>query len=159
MAEDDDLHFHDEDTKLGNLKLEDANDPEAKVRQEKVKKLLRVDSMEFFAPPADRDDPTAPITGITAWEFPEWFIAQYELREPGSAVRSRPLVHRADLVRGQYQIDRKKHKVVPVRFVQACTRGHVSDIDWHVFVHGKEDKCRRNLWLDERGTSGELSTG
>ena len=124
---------------------------------EKVKKLLRVDSMEFFAPPADRDDPTAPITGITAWEFPEWFIAQYELREPGSVVRSRPLVHRADLVRGQYQIDRKKYKVVPVRFVQACTRGHVSDIDWHVFVHGKEDKCRRNLWLDERGTSGELT--
>ena len=79
------------------------------------------------------------------------------MQEPGSNVRSRPLVHRADLVKGQFQIDRKKYKVVPVRFVQACTRGHVSDINWHVYVHGKEDKCRRNLWLDERGTSGELT--
>ncbi len=123
----------------------------------KVRKLLRVDAVDFFAPPADRDDPNAPITGITAWQFPEWFVAQHEVSEGGSSVRSRPLVHRGDLVKGQYQVDRAKYKVVPIRFVQACRRGHVSDIDWHAFVHGREDKCRRNLWLDERGTSGELT--
>ncbi|MCC7178932.1 MAG: DUF1998 domain-containing protein [Acidobacteria bacterium] len=123
----------------------------------KVAKLLRVPSVEFFAPPADQDDPTAPITGITAWLFPEWFVAQVEFQESGSPVRSRPLVHRGDLVKGRYELDRKKYKVVPIRFVQACTRGHVSDINWHVFVHGKDDPCRRNLWLDERGTSGELT--
>lgn len=122
-----------------------------------MKALLKVDSVDFFAPPADRDDPNAPITGITAWQFPEWFVAQHELREDGSPVRSRSLVHRSDLVKEQYVLDRKRHKVVPIRFVQACTRGHVSDINWHVFVHGKEDKCRRNLWLDERGTSGDLT--
>ncbi|HUE85391.1 MAG TPA: DUF1998 domain-containing protein [Vicinamibacterales bacterium] len=123
----------------------------------KVTKLLHAQSVEFFAPPADRDEPNAPITGITAWQFPEWFIAQYEVQDGGSPIRSRPLVHRSDLVKGQYEIDRKKYKVVPVRFVQACTRGHVSDIHWRVFVHGKEDSCRRNLWLAERGTSGELT--
>jgi hypothetical protein len=124
----------------------------------KVAKLLRVPSVEFFAPPADQDDPNAPITGITAWLFPEWFVAQHEIQEPGSSMRSRPLVHRADLVKGRFQIDREKpKKVVPIRFVQACTRGHVSDIDWYAFVHGLEDKCRRQLWLTERGTGGDLS--
>lgn len=123
----------------------------------KVAKLLRMPQVEFFAPPADRDDPSGPITGITAWQFPEWFVAQMEIQQPGSTARSRPLVHREDLTKGQYDYDRKRYKVVPVRFVQACTRGHVSDINWRVFVHGKGVNCTRNLWLDERGTSGELT--
>ena len=126
----------------------------------KVKALLGVPSVEFYAPPPDNDDPTAPVTGITAWLFPEWFVAQYEERDPVTGVRSRPLVHRRDLDKGQkYRRDRKEKpvKVVPVRFVQACTRGHVSDIDWQVFVHGNEDPCRRNLWLDEKGTTGDLT--
>jgi len=123
----------------------------------KVKALLNLRSVDFYAPPPDADDPSAPITGITAWQFPEWFIAQFdERREAG--VRSRPLIHRADLTKGQYVRDRKPYKVVPVRFVQACTRGHVSDIDWRLFVHGADDKCQRHpLWMDERGTSGDLT--
>ena len=123
-----------------------------------MKTLLGVPSIEFYAPPPDKDDPNADITGITAWLFPEWFIAQFEERNPETGVRSRPLVHRLDLVKGQlYERDKKRYKVVPVRFVQACLRGHVSDIDWRVFVHGKEDKCQRSLWMDERGTSGDLT--
>ena len=31
------------------------------------------------------------------------------------------------------------------------------DIDWHAFVHRKEPGCRRQLWVDELGTSGDLS--
>lgn len=126
----------------------------------KVQATLGVPSVEFFAPPADNDDPMAPVTGITAWLFPEWFVAQYEERNPVTGARSRPLIHRLALDRGRkYRRDRtqKAVKVVPVRFVQACVRGHVSDIDWQVFVHGKEDSCRRDLWLDERGTTGDLT--
>jgi hypothetical protein len=122
-----------------------------------VKAVLNLPSVDFYAPPPDTTDPSAPITGITAWQFPEWFIAQLdERREAG--VRSRPLIHRADLTKGQYMRDRKPHKVVPVRFVQACTRGHVSDISWRLFVHGPDDQCQRQpLWMDERGTSGDLT--
>lgn len=123
----------------------------------KVKALLGVPSIDFYAPPADRDDPNADVTGITAWLFPEWFVAQYEERNIATGARSRPLVSRMDLVKGSYERDRKKHRVVPVRFVQACLRGHVSDIGWQVFVHGNEDKCRRALWMEERGTSGDLT--
>jgi MrfA Zn-binding domain len=124
----------------------------------KVKALLRLDSIEFYAPPPDPDDPAAPRTGITAWVFPEWFIAQYEVKDKETGRRSRPLVHRMDLEKRHYVFNRKRYKVVPVRFVQACTRGHVSDIDWRLFVHGPDDKClRQPLWMDERGTSGDLT--
>src|SRR5919109_849477 len=54
----------------------------------KVKALLKREGVRFFAPPRDKDDPTAPITGVTAWLFPEWFVAQFEVREGG--LRSRP---------------------------------------------------------------------
>jgi hypothetical protein len=123
----------------------------------KVNALLRRDSVRFYAPPPDPDDPTAAITGVTAWLFPEWFVAQSEVRE--GSVRARPLVYRTDLEKGMtYRRDRERPvKVVPIRFVQACPRGHVSDINWKLFVHGKEDPCSRPLWIEERGTSGDLA--
>lgn len=123
----------------------------------KVNALLQRDSVRFYAPPPDKDDPTSPITGVTAWLFPEWFVAQSEVRD--GSVRSRPLVYRTDLERGMtYRRDREKPvKVVPIRFVQACPRGHVSDINWKIFIHGQDDPCPRPLWLEERGTSGDLA--
>jgi hypothetical protein len=124
----------------------------------KVRNLLGR-SFTFYAPPADNDDPTAPATGITVWLFPEWFVGQ-DARQDRSGVRSRPLVNRLDLDRGmklRLESRDKPQRVVPVRFVQACTRGHVSDIDWRVFVHGKGATCSRRLWLDERGTTGDLT--
>ena len=124
----------------------------------KVNALLHRDSVRFYAPPPDPDDPSAPINGVTAWLFPEWFVAQSsETREGG--VRARPLVYRTDLDKGMtYRRDREKPvKVVPIRFVQACARGHVSDINWKLFVHGKDDPCSRSLWIEERGTSGDLT--
>ncbi len=124
----------------------------------KVRNLLGR-PMAFYAPPADKDDPTAPVTGITVWLFPEWFVGQDAKRDPGG-VRSRALVHRLDLDKGtklRLEARDKPQRVVPVRFVQACTRGHVSDIDWRVFVHGKGSTCTRRLWLDERGTTGDLT--
>ena len=41
--------------------------------------------------------------------------------------------------------------------MRACRRGHIGDIDWFSFVHSGKDDCRRQLWVDERGTSGDLS--
>jgi|GEM_PF-6237959 len=39
------------------------------------------------------------------------------------------------LVQGKYLSQlRNKHSVVPVRFVQACLNGHISDIDWYLDV-------------------------
>lgn len=123
----------------------------------KLKALLDVETLELFAPPIESTEPQAVVTGVTAWQFPEWFIAQYS--EPRGKVRARPLVHREGLVRDRYE-DRngKPHPVVPVRFVQACPNGHISDIDWPGFVHQyRKPPCLRPLWVEEWGASGDLA--
>jgi len=126
---------------------------------EKLATLVDVPSVRLFAPPPDHDDPLSPPTGIDAFQFPEWFITQdVESGDPKSTVRSRMLVHRKALTKGKFIDDNKrKRAVVPVRFVRACRAGHIGDIDWYNFVHGGQTECRRQLWIDERGTSGDLT--
>lgn len=126
---------------------------------DKLKRLLEVPSLRLHTPPPDRDDPLAPPTGLTAFQFPEWFITQQvQESEQGGNSRSRLLVHRRALTKRHYvDQDRRKRPVVPVRFVRACRNGHIGDIDWPLFVHRTKTDCRRQLWLDERGTSGDLS--
>lgn len=125
---------------------------------EKLKRLLNLPTLKLFSPPPDNEDPTAPRTGITAWQFPEWFITQDVARSDRDGnIRSRHLVPRRALTKGKFiDADKKKHPVVPVRFVRACRKGHIGDIDWYRFVHTRNPKCRRPLWIDERGTSGDL---
>jgi hypothetical protein len=125
----------------------------------KLQGLLQLPSMQLYAPPPDQEDPTAPPTFMNAWQFPEWFITQgVATSETKSAVRSRMLVHRKALIRGKYvDQDRRKWPVLPVRFVRACRAGHIGDIDWRDFVHSEKNDCMRQLWMQERGTSGDLS--
>ena len=113
--------------------------------------LTGVPSPRLYAPPPAPSEPWVPAKGIGAWRFPEWFIVQ----ETGGneRERSRRLVHRKSLEQGRFD----GHGVVPTRFVRACPRGHVDDLDWAGFVHGRGDNCRRQLWLDERGTTGDLA--
>lgn len=127
-----------------------------------LRQRLEKPNLELRAPPVPKgaDDFTV---GIAAWEFPEWFVAQYEEKSEKFG-RSRPLVHRENLIKGEYQANepsgkrkRKSWPVVPVRFVQACPNGHVSDIEWSRLVHGPGVSCGGQLWLDEHGTTGDLS--
>ena len=120
---------------------------------------LPVPQLKLYAPPPDTDDPTAPRTGITAFQFPEWFITQdVGAGSKGGLTRSRMLVHRRALTKGRFIDDRRvKHSVVPIRFVRACRKGHIGDISWFWFAHRGETDCRRQLWVDERGTSGDLA--
>lgn len=125
---------------------------------EKVRRLLDVPSVALRAPPVSREDArSGRQPAVTVWRFPNWFVSQdVEVTATGS--RRRRVAHRNGLTNGVLvDVDRKKHQVVPVRFVRACKRGHVGDIDWKAFVHGQDDAtCMRDLWMDERGTSGDL---
>lgn len=119
----------------------------------KLQVMTKVPAPRLYAPPADSSDPREPSLGIGAYRFPEWVVVQ-ETSESEGRERSRRLVHRKKLD----QTGRLDGcHVVATRFVRACTKGHVDDIDWYRFVHGPEDSCRRQLWLDERGTSGDLA--
>jgi hypothetical protein len=123
----------------------------------KLRVLTNVPAPQLYAPPPDSNDPREPKRGIGAYRFPEWFVVQ-EKSETQDRERSRRLVQRKVLERGAFE----KLPVVATRFVRACPRGHVDDLDWRGFVHptGDDDasneQCLRQLWLDERGTSGDL---
>lgn len=119
----------------------------------KLTTMTGVASPRLYAPPPVSNDPRDPARGIGAWRFPEWFVVQ---DEAGGEVRhrSRRLVHRKKLdPDGRYE----KRFVVATRFVRACPKGHVDDLNWWRYAHGAEDNCRRQLWLDERGTTGDLA--
>lgn len=120
---------------------------------QKLQIMTGVPEPRLFAPPPDSNDPRQPARCIGVWRFPEWFVVR---EESGGAEReqSRRLVHRKKLD-DKSRFDGRQ--VVATRFVRACPKGHVDDLDWHQFVHGVEDNCRRQLWLDERGTSGDLA--
>ncbi|MEH2064379.1 MAG: DUF1998 domain-containing protein [Nostoc sp.] len=135
----------------------------------RVAEILQVNYVKLYAPPVHEQDPKAPRTGINVFTFPTWFLAQVKETWPkaneqgkllpGKIYRTRPLLPWGNLVRGEYLNSEKKSKpVVPVRFVQACVKGHISDIDWYRFVHNdSENKCRGQLWLDEGGSGNDFA--
>jgi hypothetical protein len=96
--------------------------------------------------------------GIRALIFPKWFVC--ERTEPGSTPidRRRRLVPWQDLAakgRRRYAFDDgKASDVTPIRFVCACEKGHMQDIDWRRVVHGP-DRCQEPMWVEEKGTSAD----
>jgi hypothetical protein len=130
--------------------LEEISEPRL---TRKLQVMTGVPAPRLFAPPPEENDPRASAKGIGAWRFPEWFLVQ---EASGSVEReqSRRLIHRKELDdKGWFE----GRPVVATRFVRACPKGHVDDLDWRTYVHGIENNCRRQLWLDERGTSGDLA--
>ena len=127
-----------------------------------LKERLKVPDLKLYAPPVDSADPMAPRTGITVFQFPVWFLGQVDetwTAPDGRVYRTRPLIPWDRLVKGGYLTrDRKVKPVVPVRFVQACVRGHISDIDWYAFVRHDYDTDRTgDLWFDEGGAGNDFA--
>jgi Domain of unknown function (DUF1998) len=127
----------------------------------KLAAVLGVPSVDLKTPPPADEDPTAPPRGIVAFQFPEWFIVQGVEQQEAGRSRTRLLVHRRSLTRGRFiDRDQVRRSVVPVRFVRACRAGHIGDIDWYTFTHNGPSNCAkqvRQLFIDERGTSGDLT--
>jgi hypothetical protein len=130
--------------------LEEISEPRL---TSKLQIMTGVPAPRLFAPPPDENDPRETAKGIGVWRFPEWFIVQ-EASGSAERERSRRLVHRKELDdKGRFD----GRPVVATRFVRACPKGHVDDLDWRSFVHAAADPCRQRLWLDERGTGGDLA--
>jgi len=125
--------------------------------QEVVTRVLGLEKpVELCLPPRDDERPGSVPVGIPVVSFPNWFVVEHVV--PIGTARSRPLVHRRRLESGfRFRIDGRLADATPVRFVQACLNGHLDDIEWYAFVHGGPSTCRRDLWLDEFGTSGDLT--
>lgn len=99
--------------------------------------------------------------GVPVSVFPTWFVCEKieHVTIGGRERRRRRLVRWQDLDAGQgrryfYGDDGKRTEVTPIRFVGACERGHIQDIDWRWVVHGAK-ACQEPMWLEERGTSAD----
>lgn len=125
----------------------------------KVRRLLDVPKIDLRMPPTKVDDPSEKKQLVRVFQFPEWFVTQDVIKtELPYYARSRRLIHQSLVSRGKWEDDNQsKHPVVPVRFVRACPKGHIGDIDWKGFIHGKKTDCTQYLWVDEVGTSGDLA--
>jgi hypothetical protein len=118
----------------------------------------------------DRRDSNAPGVGVRL--FPGWFLVN-EVPLNGTAVvpagaaagneKRRRMVEfsELDVTAGgklSYTGSGSKIGVNPIRFVGACTRGHLQDISWRYLTHrGKDQSCRKPLYWVERGVSSDPS--
>jgi hypothetical protein len=127
-----------------------------------LRQRLEAPDLKMFAPPVDTGDLGAGRSGVDVFLFPGWFLGQVDetWRAPdGRVYRTRPMVPWHRLTKGRYHDrERKLKPVVPVRFVQACVRGHISDVDWYAFVR-RDFKADRTgeLWLDEGGAGNDFA--
>ena len=130
--------------------------------QAKLAQALNVNAVDLYMPPAFFEDDLSPGS-IPGRIFPTWFITQKPVANGGGRHKRRRLVGYSLLKRGVYEdpeetkTSLKKKRVVPVRFVCGCTKGHVEDLDWRTFAHHGQKTCQQTLWVEERGTSGDVA--
>lgn len=118
----------------------------------------------------DRRDANAP--GVAVRLFPCWFLVNEApstdaaTSAPASVSEKRRRMvefSELDVTSGgklSYTGSGAKAKlgVNPIRFVGACTKGHLQDIGWRYLAHrGKDQSCRKPLYWVERGVSSDPS--
>ncbi|MCU0655244.1 MAG: DrmB family protein [Polyangiaceae bacterium] len=144
--------------KAGYVSLDDARLKKAlqsKLSQLDEALVLAKEGYFRMPPEGDGRDPS-PGVGVRALEFPRWFVCR----------GCRRLAHAQEAFEnknGRYRHDCGKNRwssAVPVRFVVACKRGHISDFPWISFAHldREEGRCDRpELYLIERSL-GDIAT-
>lgn len=110
----------------------------------------------FRAPPAadgEAENARSDV-GVRVLEFPRWFACQ----------KCRRLATREsfELKKERYKHECKKGETgeaIPVRFVAACARGHLSEFPWDNFVHreGGIERCASPELLLEENAIGDVA--
>jgi hypothetical protein len=83
--------------------------------EERVAEILGMGRVSLYAPLIDEQNPSGPRTGITAFTFPTWFLAQDDStwKAPnGKEYRTRPLIRWGSLVKGKYLNAEKKKSLL-----------------------------------------------
>lgn len=138
------------------------NEKEGFVEEERLQsKALRMlkatgewkhDHVRLRRPPICEDDDASPNRGIRAREFPRWYLCQNP--KCSSLIQRTALDEHREHKCVRSDVDPKTKKkvntfpAVPIRFVAACARGHLMDINWRRFVH----KGEREEGVDPEGS-------
>tara|TARA_R110000868_G_scaffold7112_4_gene38877 strand:+ start:2355 stop:4205 length:1851 start_codon:yes stop_codon:yes gene_type:complete len=114
----------------------------------------------------DRRDDNRP--GVDVMVFPGWFtvddVPQPSGQPPAVSETRRRMVefehlqNRADKLTYLDPATGKRLGVNPIRFVGACAKGHLQDINWRGLAHRNGDhNCRKPMFWVERGVSSDPS--
>jgi len=121
----------------------------------RVAELLKAPGIRLECPPEAQSGTPG---FVQTYVFPLWFVTRDLVSGRPSKWRTRRLVQWADLedLGRAFPVEGAgRSAVIPVRFVRACRRGHLGDIDWPAFAHGLRPVCGGKLYFDERGPDGD----
>ncbi|MFN6166947.1 MAG: DrmB family protein [Pseudanabaena sp.] len=102
------------------------------------------------------------LEGIPVAPFPTWMVCPkcdllapitdglFELKTPRNR-HSEAAYHHINCTKGITP------RVIPVRFLTACEKGHLDDFPWRYFVHRGSSDCKGSLRLIEPSVSGAVT--
>lgn len=131
-----------------------------------VRSFLGPGVRQLTSPPTHPDTDGPGLYGIPLATFPTWGrCPRCELIAPFShgnfTLEAAP--RRPDLVKYVHRscprADNRTVTVTPVRFIVACTNGHLDDFPWELYIRGAGCSCEPvgPLRLQERGVSAEVA--
>jgi hypothetical protein len=111
----------------------------------------------FVEPPAGNEQEFSAGQGVQVLEFPQWFVCQdcrALVRSDGLELKSGRYRHHC-----AHRTDKRGADCVPVRFVAACRKGHLSEFPWIPWVHEMqgEPRCAAPQLTLEEGETGDFS--
>lgn len=136
----------------GEVAIQDSRLREAVLKQGRSKGLELDPDRYFLEPPIGDDSQPSRASGVQVREFPSWFVCQ--------GCRALVRANALELKGGRYRHrcdNRKASECVPVRFVQACRRGHIEDLRWIDFAHGYGSRCASPSLRLLEGETGDFS--
>ncbi len=150
------LDFWNFDATKGGTTIVEPRLREAIAERFKVRKRKLSIEDAFREPPTGDEQDSTPLRGIQVLEFPRWHVCQSPSCR--ALVRSDNL----ELKRERYHhaCNRSKSsETVPIRFVAACSKGHIQDFPWIYFVHAGSESgpCPAPSLSLEEGASGDFS--
>jgi len=104
-------------------------------------------TLSLYEPPLNGDTPAGRKTpAVPAVKYPRWEVVsdtadltKQELRRFRS---------------GEKPKGKKGQTISPVRWVAACSKGHIDDIDWRYFVHQGKN-CQQTMYMKDEGAAGD----
>jgi hypothetical protein len=97
------------------------------------------------------------VGGVPAYIFPRFLVCPrcnrltvyraFEFNE-----RRKEFICKAPNCRGK-----GKALAFPVRYIVACSNGHIDDFPWHRFIHGNDSNCDAELKLEDTGRTGSIT--
>jgi hypothetical protein len=111
-------------------------------------------------PPYATNDADKMKRDVPALVFPLWFVCDPDSgTAPSTGGSRRRMIQWKELewATGKFKDGNKTISVTPMRFVAACKKGHMQDINWRGLVHRGQGQtgCRSAMWFLDRGTSAD----